>query len=344
MESQYKGKKISIDFQDADIGPIFRLFADVSGYNLVLDPSVKGKFTIKLLNVPWDQALSIILTTFHLSHRIEGNILWIAPISMFANLEKDRSATKHLENSRAALICEIVSLHFASASDIYSIALDSKVLSARGSIVADARLNKLIVNDTQQGINSLKELIIHLDVPAIFPSSEQFKKDSLWHKEKTPDELLLAGEGSTVEFKSSLSWDCKQQKINRDLNKSAAKTIAGFLNSSGGNLFIGVTDDGLPCGIDDDIKTLGKKDIDGFQQKLVEVLTKYINNELIQYIRIEIIKKDGKDICLIRTSMSRHPVYLDEGGNPEFYIRAGNTTKKLNVREAHNYIQLRWHR
>lgn len=70
----FTGKKISLDFQDAEIGLIFRLLADVNGYNLVLDPGVKGKITIKLMNVPWDQALDIILNQSHMSHRIEGNI------------------------------------------------------------------------------------------------------------------------------------------------------------------------------------------------------------------------------------------------------------------------------
>lgn len=82
-DAKYQGQKISLDFQDADIVPIFRLFADISGYNLVLDPSVKGKITIKLLNVPWDQALNIILQMFSLSKTIEGNVIWIAPASTF---------------------------------------------------------------------------------------------------------------------------------------------------------------------------------------------------------------------------------------------------------------------
>ncbi|MFA4830486.1 MAG: HNH endonuclease [Thermodesulfovibrionales bacterium] len=82
-DSKYQGQKISLDFQDADIVPIFRLFADISGYNLVLDPSVRGKITIKLLNVPWDQALNVILQMFRLSKAIEGNVIWIAPANTF---------------------------------------------------------------------------------------------------------------------------------------------------------------------------------------------------------------------------------------------------------------------
>ena len=94
VEGKYKGQKISLDFQDADIGPIFRLLADISGYNFVIDPAVKGKITLKLMNVPWDQALDIILQTFGLGKSVEGNIVWIAPVSMFAKMSDEKQRQK----------------------------------------------------------------------------------------------------------------------------------------------------------------------------------------------------------------------------------------------------------
>lgn len=341
---RYSEKIMSVDFQEADVGPIFRLLADVASLNLVLDPSVKGRIRIKLLSVPWWRVLNIVLEQTHLSHRIEDNILWIAPRSVFDQIMYEKARSKEIEERAEELVQEVVRVNYARCEEIQAVIINGKLLSPRGTIVVDLRGNALILKDTQKSINNLKELLRHIDVPVVFPSAEQSTENLEEEKKKTADELLFAGEGSAVEFKASLRWDVRQKKTNVDLQKSVAKTIAGFLNSSGGNLFIGVADDKTICGLADDIKTLGRRDIDGFQQKLVEILTNYIGGEFMQYIRIEFIKIADKDICLIRTAMSRQPVYVKKGDDVEFYIKAGNTARKLNVKEAHEYIKLHWER
>ncbi len=161
---KYAGKKISLDFQDADIGPIFRLLADVNGYNLVLDPSVKGRITIKLMNVPWDQALDIILNTFNLSKQIEGNILWIAPTDVFAKILEDRAKEKEAAEKAETLSQDIIRVNYAAAQDISSAITQGKLLSPRGSVTIDARMNTLIVKDTPQSIEKVKELVKIMDV------------------------------------------------------------------------------------------------------------------------------------------------------------------------------------
>ena len=97
VEGKYTGEKISLDFQDADIVPIFRLLTDISGYNVVVDPSVKGKLTMKLINVPWDQALDLILKTFTLGKKVEGNIIRIAPLSVFAKESEEEAKAKEAQ-------------------------------------------------------------------------------------------------------------------------------------------------------------------------------------------------------------------------------------------------------
>jgi type IV pilus assembly protein PilQ len=163
-DSRFDGKKISLDFQDADIGPIFRLLADVNGYNLVLDPSIKGKVTIKLMNVPWDQSLSIILNTFNLGKSIEGNILWIAPQSVFSKIAEERSAAKMTEEKTEDLTQEIVRVNYATSGDISSAISAAKLLSPRGNITQDLRMNTLIIKDTQKSIQRIKELVKIMDV------------------------------------------------------------------------------------------------------------------------------------------------------------------------------------
>ncbi len=164
VEGKYKGQKISLDFQDADIGPIFRLMADISGYNFVIDPAVKGKITMKLMNVPWDQALDIILQTFNLGKTAEGNIMWIAPLSMFAKMAEEKSKAKDVEEKAEDLYQEIVRINYATAADVSKAISDGKLLSSRGSVTKDERMNTLIIKDTQKSINRVKELVKIMDV------------------------------------------------------------------------------------------------------------------------------------------------------------------------------------
>ena len=164
VEGKYKGQKISLDFQDADIGPIFRLLADISGYNFVIDPAVKGKITLKLMNVPWEQALDIILQTFGLGKSVEGNIVWIAPVSTFAKMSDEKTKAKDVEEKAEELIQEIIRINYATAGDISGAIDKGKLLSSRGSITPDTRMNTLIIKDTQKNINKIKELVKIMDV------------------------------------------------------------------------------------------------------------------------------------------------------------------------------------
>ncbi len=163
-DGKYRGKKISLDFQDAEIGSIFRLLADVNGYNLVLDPSVHGKITIKLMNVPWDQALDIIVNTFNLGKSIEGNILWIAPNSVFTKIIDEKKKTESLQESAEELRQEIIRVNYAAASDLSGAISQGKLLSPRGSITIDSRMNTLIVKDTEKSIERIKDLVKIMDV------------------------------------------------------------------------------------------------------------------------------------------------------------------------------------
>lgn len=163
-EGRYKGKKISLDFQDAEVGPIFRLLADVNDYNLVLDPAVKGKITIKLMNVPWDQALDIILHQTHLSYRIEGNLLWIAPVTVFDQIASEKAKSKETEEKSEELVQEVLRVNYASAGEVQTAINNGKLLSTRGTITPDARMNTLIIKDTKKSIERIKELVRIMDI------------------------------------------------------------------------------------------------------------------------------------------------------------------------------------
>ncbi len=155
-------------------------------------------------------------------------------------------------------------------------------------------------------------------------------------------ELIEGGENGQVEFKSSMRWDTRRNHVNKDLEKVIAKSITGFLNTNGGTLLIGVDDDGSVLGLENDINSIGRKDIDGFQQKLVQMLVNFLGTAVTTWIRIEFDIINGQKVCAVRIERSQHPVFLKEGNNKEFYIRFGNSTRQLDVEEANQYIADNW--
>lgn len=149
-------------------------------------------------------------------------------------------------------------------------------------------------------------------------------------------------ENSKTEFKSSLRWDIKTNRVSKDLEKTVAKTIAAFLNTMGGTLYIGIFNDCKIYGIENDIKTLKHENKDGFEQALIQVITNYLGSELTQYINIKFEKREDKTICIVKVESSPRPVFLKVKKDKEFYIRAGNTTRLLDVEQAHRYISEHW--
>ena len=158
----------------------------------------------------------------------------------------------------------------------------------------------------------------------------------------TLQDYMKMGETSAVEYKSSARWDMEQKKINKDLEKVIIKTIDGFLNFEGGTLLIGVDDNGEIIGIDNDISTLKKQNIDGFQQLIVSLISEYLGVEYSQYVSITFECVKNKNVCIVNVTKAPNPVFVKDKNTKLFYIRSGNTTKLLNSEEAYNYIQLHW--
>ena len=163
VQGKYPGKKISLDFQDADIVPIFRLLADISGYNIVVSPEVKGKLTMKLINVPWDQALDIILKTFSLGKSFEGNIIRIAPHTVFARESDEAVKAKEAELKAISLETKIFLISYGDVTVVEKAIKDSKMLSPRGSISTDKRTSSLTIYDVAAVFPQVENLLITLD-------------------------------------------------------------------------------------------------------------------------------------------------------------------------------------
>ena len=160
--------------------------------------------------------------------------------------------------------------------------------------------------------------------------------------EQTVRRLIACGENETVEFKSSLRWDLRESKTNKMLEKVVMKTLAGFLNTKGGTLLIGVDDRGAVIGLAADYGTLPKKDRDGFELHLRQIVASNLGEAASVFLTVTFHEIDGEDICQITVAPSDYPIYVDDQKAAVFYLRTGNATRSLPVDEAVKHIQHRW--
>jgi len=161
--ANYNGKKISLNLVDTDIKQIFRLFHEISGLNFVLDPAVDGKVTIVLDQVPWDQALDIILKNNGLDKQMENNVVRIAPTSKLATEAAARKQLKEAKDLEVEPITITRTLSYGKAKDVEKVIRDGGILSARGKVMVDERTNALIISDIPKKIGPLDQLISNLD-------------------------------------------------------------------------------------------------------------------------------------------------------------------------------------
>jgi membrane protein YdbS with pleckstrin-like domain len=152
-------------------------------------------------------------------------------------------------------------------------------------------------------------------------------------------ELIADGENQVVEFKASLVWDYHQQRANKALYKPVLKNVVAFLNSGGGRLLIGVADNGQLLGLEPDLMTLPKGNVDGFENVFSQAFNNMIGVEYRQYVDLSFPLIDEQTICLIEVRPAAEPAYLRLKGDEQFYIRAGNATQPLPVSKATRYIQ-----
>jgi len=154
-------------------------------------------------------------------------------------------------------------------------------------------------------------------------------------------DLIKQGENPKLEYKSTLQWDINLDKLDKNLRKASMKTIVAFMNSSGGNLLIGVNDYGEIIGLEKDLQTVDNS-LDKFQNLLNTLIVDYIGSEFSVSININIETADDKSVCVVSVKHSLIPAYYQGDKAKEFYIRFGTTTRLLNTEEAVKYISQNW--
>lgn len=178
-EFAYTGERLSLNFQDIEVRAVLQIIADFTGLNLVASDTVNGKITLRLQNVPWDQALDLVLKTKGLDKRQVGTVLMVAPAAEIAERERNELETKRQVQELAPLQTEYLRIRYASAKALFNLfdpkakgqsaggggAKENSILSERGRVIVDERTNSLLVTETAQKLDEFRRIVKLLDVP-----------------------------------------------------------------------------------------------------------------------------------------------------------------------------------
>lgn len=182
-DRSYSGIPVTFNFQDVPVRTALQLIAEMAGLNVVAADNVQGNLTLRLVNVPWDQALDLILQAKGLDKRRNGNVIWIAPQAEIATYEQAVEDARIAMSNRVELVTEYIQINYHNAEQIYTALTEARgvgggqggqnqgsntetgFLSPRGRLVADARTNTLMVSDTPKKVAEMKELIRVIDRP-----------------------------------------------------------------------------------------------------------------------------------------------------------------------------------
>ncbi len=172
-KKEYTGERLTLNFQDIDVRSVLQLLADTSGQNIVVSDSVTGNLTLRLQNVPWDQALDIVLRTKGLDKRRQDNVIIIGPTAELASREKAELAARKEVQDLSPTRTEFMQVNYAKVADLAKLIRPSgggtgsanSMLSARGTLSIDERTNTLLVQDTADKLTDIRRLVQTLDVP-----------------------------------------------------------------------------------------------------------------------------------------------------------------------------------
>ncbi|MCH5373479.1 MAG: type IV pilus secretin PilQ, partial [Planctomycetes bacterium] len=165
---EYEGQRLTLNFQDIETRAVLQLLAETSGRNIVVSDTVQGNVTLRLRNVPWDQALDIVMTTKGLDMRQNGNVIIVAPAEEIAARETADLEAQQAINELEPLYAEYLQVNYAKASDLSTLISGdggNTLLSDRGSIAVDDRTNTLLVQDTAERLQNIRRMVRTLDIP-----------------------------------------------------------------------------------------------------------------------------------------------------------------------------------
>jgi len=225
----YSGEKLSLNFQDIEVRAVLQLIADFTGLNLVASDTVGGRITLRLQNVPWDQALELVLKTKGLDQRKVGNVLLVAPAEEIAAREKLELEASRQVKELAPVRLEVIQINYAKAADIVALlSQDEELVSSRGFISSDQRTNTISLRETAEKIAQVRRLITTWDVPV---SQVLIEARIVRARTDAVEELGVAWGGAGADFKGGGAT-----RVGGSIGSTAAVTDSRGIDSNG-NLY-----------------------------------------------------------------------------------------------------------
>ncbi|EFF46242.1 type IV pilus secretin PilQ [Xanthomonas citri] len=267
----YSGRPVTFNFQDVPVRTVLQLIAEESNLNIVASDTVQGNVTLRLMNVPWDQALDIVLRAKGLDKRRDGGVVWVAPQPELAKFEQDKEDARIAIENREDLITDYVQINYHNAAVIFKALTEAKgiggggggqggqggqggagqqdngFLSPRGRLVADERTNTLMISDIPRKVAQMRELISHIDRPVdqvliesrIVIATDTFARDlgaRFGITGATGRGILSGALESNVNFQNTAA-----QRANEIANTGTSTTLASHLFPSGLNVDLGAS-------------------------------------------------------------------------------------------------------
>ena len=240
----FTGEKLSLNFQDVEVRSVLNVIADFTDLNIITSDAVRGNLTLRLKDVPWDQALQIILDTRGLDMRKNGNVVWIAPRDELATKEKLALESQQQIGELEALRTESFVLNYQKATEVQKLlsSTTQKILSKRGSAVVDERTNTVFVQDVPTRLEEVRKLIAQIDVPVrqvmiearIVVATDNFSKNlgaKLGYNERVPGGDWAVGRGLRTSFGPSLATTASNTV---PVGASGSFDTAGLADATGG--------------------------------------------------------------------------------------------------------------
>ncbi|MDE3052184.1 MAG: secretin and TonB N-terminal domain-containing protein, partial [Nitrospirota bacterium] len=246
-DTRYVGRRISLDFQQADISNVLRLIAEVSGFNMVVGEGVKSKVTMKLVSVPWDQALDMILKMNGLGKIRQGNILWIDSLANIAKQQNEEAQAKDAKAKAEELVDRVFYIRNLQATELMTSL--RQYLSPRGLMQMSVGSNALIVRDTESKIAVMKQLVDGLDlqVPQVQIEARIVQADTTYSRslgvQWGVQNVNQLGNGGVANFKTGVVGPFGNQASDFLVNLPA--TVGGLVATPGAGFTIGRTDGAL---------------------------------------------------------------------------------------------------
>jgi type IV pilus assembly protein PilQ len=243
-ETRYVGRRISLDFQQADISNVLRLIAEVSGFNMVVGEGVKSKVTMKLVSVPWDQALDMILKMNGLGKIRQGNILWIDSLANLAKQQNEEAQAKDAKTKAEELVDRVFYLRNLQATELMTSL--RQYLSPRGLMQMSQGTNALIVRDTESKIGVMKQLVegLDLEVPQVQIEARIVQADTTYSRslgvQWGVQNVNQTGNGGVQNFKTGIVGPFGNQVSDFLVNLPA--TVGGLTSTPGVGFTVGKTD------------------------------------------------------------------------------------------------------